>query len=110
MPMKVCYTVINGEVVAENRGGVRSCYVPDPQGSTVALLDNTQTQTDTFTYMPFGTTTHVTGTNPTPFQFLGTLGYYTDSPGRNYVRARVVEPDNGRWMTQDPIGFYGGDL
>ena len=46
----VRYTVINGEVIAEKRNGVRKLYVPDPQGSTVALLDNTQTITDTFTY------------------------------------------------------------
>lgn len=40
----------NGEVIAEKRRGVRSLYIPDPLGSTVALLDNTQTQIDTFSY------------------------------------------------------------
>ena len=54
MPMKFRYTVIDGEVVSENRGGVERDYVPDPLGSTVALLDNTQTKTDTFTYWPYG--------------------------------------------------------
>ena len=38
----VRYTVIDGEVIAEKRNGVRSLYVPDPLGSTVALVDNTQ--------------------------------------------------------------------
>jgi hypothetical protein len=48
------YTVIDGEVTAEKRNGVRSFYVPEPLGSTVALLDNTQTKTDTFSYWPYG--------------------------------------------------------
>lgn len=50
MAMKARYTVIDGEVIAEKRNGVRSLYVPDPLGSTRALLDNTQAQTDTFSY------------------------------------------------------------
>lgn len=50
----VRYTTINGEVIAEKRNGARRLYVPDPLGSTVALLDNTQTQVDTATYWPYG--------------------------------------------------------
>ena len=46
MAMKVVYTVVNGEVLSENRNSVKRDYVPDPLGSTVALLDNTQTKTD----------------------------------------------------------------
>src|SRR5947207_2497373 len=56
MAMKVTCTVVNGEVLSENRGGVKRDYLPDPLGSTVALLDNTQTKTDTFTYWPYGET------------------------------------------------------
>ena len=52
--MRVRYTVIDGEVVSEKRSGVERDYVPDPLGSTVALLDNTQAQTDTFAYWPYG--------------------------------------------------------
>jgi hypothetical protein len=50
---------------------VRSLYVPDSLGSTVALLDNTQTQTDTFSYWPYSEVNTRTGTTPTPFQFGG---------------------------------------
>ena len=109
MAMKVRYEVINGEVIAEKRGGIRRCYVPDPLGSTVALLDNTQAQTDTFTYWPYGEVKTRTGTTATPFQFVGTLGYYRDSSSRTYVRARVDRMDLTRWQTEDPIGFDGGD-
>ncbi len=110
MAMKVRYTVVNGEVLSENRGGVKRDYLPDTQGNTIGLIDNTQTITDTFTYYPYGEVASRTGTNVTPFQFLGTLGYYRDSASRTYVRARTLNTAQGRWMTQDPIGFKGGDI
>jgi hypothetical protein len=47
MPV-VDYTVIDGEIVHENRGGVERDYVPDPLGSTVALLDSARTHAITF--------------------------------------------------------------
>ena len=105
----VRYTVIDGEVIAEKRNGVRSLYVPDPLGSTVALLDSTQTKTDTFGYWPYGENNGRSGTTPTPLQFVGTAGYYRDSGSRAYVRARTLDTLVGRWLTKDPIGI-GVDL
>jgi RHS repeat-associated protein len=98
----VRYTVANGEIIAEKRNGVRRTYVPDPLGSTVALLDNNQQKTDTFSYWPYGEVKTRTGNTPTPFQYVGTLGYYRDSTGRTYVRARHYQQRYGRWMTVDP--------
>src|SRR5437016_14212477 len=109
MPMRVAYTVVDGEVLSENRGGVKRDYVPDPLGSTVALLDNSQAQTDTFTYWPYGEVKTRTGNTATPFQFVGTVGYYRDSASKTYVRARYLDTQKGRWLTQDPIGFNGED-
>ncbi|MCX6382378.1 MAG: hypothetical protein NT023_23360 [Armatimonadetes bacterium] len=86
MAMKVRYTVVNGEVLSENRGGVKRDYLPDTQGNTIGLIDSTQTVTDTFSYYPYGDVASRTGTTATPFQFLGTLGYYRDSASRTYVR------------------------
>jgi RHS repeat-associated protein len=103
MPMKVRYTTVNGAILAEKRDGVRRSYVPDPLGSTVALLDNTQTKTDTFQYWPYGEERSRTGTTPTPFRFGGTRGYYRDAGSRVYVRRRVYGPTFGRWLTADPL-------
>ena len=110
MTMKTRYTVVDGEIIAEKRSGVRKQYVPDPLGSTVALLDNTQTQTDTFTYWPYGEEANRTGTTLTPFRFVGTAGCFRDSSTKTYVRARHLDTQKGRWLTQDPIGFDGGDV
>ena len=75
----VNYTVLDGEIISENRNGVERDYVPDPQGNTVALMDSNQTITDTFNYWPYGEQQSRTGTTPTPFRFVGTRGYYRDS-------------------------------
>ena len=96
----VRYTVVEGEVLAEKRNGVRSLYVPDPLGSTVALLTNTQTPTDTFSYWPYGEERTRTGTTSTPFRFLGSRGYYRDSDSRTYVRARILNTQKGCWVCQ----------
>src|SRR6266540_6142226 len=96
MPMKARYTTVNREVIAEERGGVRRLYVPDPAGSTVALLDNTQAKTDAFEYWPYGEERVRTGTTATPFRFLGTHGYYRDSARRTYARIRALDTSKGR--------------
>jgi RHS repeat-associated protein len=105
----VRYTVANGEVIAEKRGATRSLYVPDPLGSTIALINASQAKTDTWTYWPYGEVKTRTGTTATPFQFVGTQGYYHDSANKSYVRARYLDKQKARWMNVDPIGFQGGD-
>ena len=105
----VLYTTIDGEVIAEERNGVRSLYSPDALGSTLALLDNTQSKTDIFQYWPYGETRVHTGTNPTPLQHVGSQGYFRDSSRRSHVRARPLDTQKGRWLSQDPIGFVGKD-
>lgn len=95
------YCTIDGEVVSEIRNGTERDYVPDPLGGTVALLDGSQTKTDTYTYWPYGEIRTSTGTNATPFKFVGTLGYFRESSTRTYVRARTYQQGYGRWMTVD---------
>lgn len=103
MPMKARYTVIDGEVIAQKRNGVRHLLVPDAQGSTVALVGSSSTITDTFEYWPYGEVRTRTGSTTMPFQYIGALGYYRDSTGRTYVRARMLRTDLGRWMTRDAL-------
>jgi RHS repeat-associated protein len=106
MPLKVRYTTIGGEIVSENRVGVERDYLPDPLGLTVALLNSAQAKTDTFTYWPYGEVKTRTGTTGTPFQFVGTRGYYRDSSTKTYVRARYLDVQKGRWVTTDPMWYY----
>ena len=108
--MTVRYTTIYGDVIAENRGGVRSSYLTDSLGNTLALLDSTQTETDSFGYWPYGEVSSRTGSTPTSLCYGGARGYYSDMPQMYYVRARYLEPGIGRWLTSDPIGSQSGDF
>jgi RHS repeat-associated protein len=103
MAMSVVYGNFLGGIVTETRGGVERDYVPDPLGSTAHLVDATGTLTDSFEYWPYGEVRTRTGTTPTPFGYVGTLGYYTDQLGRLYVRARHYLTLVARWLTVDPL-------
>jgi RHS repeat-associated protein len=103
MAMKARYTVANGRVIAQKRSGTRHYLASDPLGSTIALFNATQTKTDTWVYWPYGEVKTRTGTTTIPFQFVGTLGYYNDNSSRAYVRARELDLQKGRWLTEDRI-------
>ena len=97
------YLTVDGEILAETRGGTDRDYVPDALGSVAALLDGSQSVTDAFSYWPYGEERERTGTTATPFSFVGALGYYDDGPSRTYVRARSYRPGLARWQTVDPL-------
>jgi RHS repeat-associated protein len=98
----VRYTTIDREIVAERRNGVRRTYVPDLLGSTVALTDDAQAVTDSFSYWPYGEVrTQTAGSDPLRFQ--GVVGAYSDAPTRAYIRARCLHLKLGRWLTLDPL-------
>jgi RHS repeat-associated protein len=116
MALAVVYTNFNGRLVHENRGGTERGYVPDPLGSTAALVDSTGAVTDTWEYWPYGEVESHSGSSTTPFTFVGTLGYFRDLVSKlTYVRARFYQGFVGQWMTKDPLwpserAFdYGGD-
>ena len=105
MAMKARYTVIDGEVVYQDRGGTKHLYFSDPLGSVAALYDTNHSKTDTLSYWPYGEEKTRTGATVTPFRFGGSRGYYTDSATAAYVRARYLQPVKGRWLTRDPAGY-----
>jgi RHS repeat-associated protein len=57
------------------------------------------------TYEPFGTTT-TTGSTGNAFQY---TGRENDGTGLYYYRARYYHPGLQRFISEDPIGFAGGD-
>ena len=104
MAASVVYSNFCGMIVSETRGGVSHDYIPDTLGSTMALIDENGDVSDTFEYWPYGEVMERTGTTPTPFTFVGTLGYFRDILDKMfYVRARYLRPDLARWQTVDPL-------
>jgi RHS repeat-associated protein len=94
-----------GELIAQERDGQVRYYNFDGQGSTRELTDENGDVTDTYTYTAFGEEIAHTGTTENPFRYKGALGYRTNSdPNDIYVRERIYEPTNGRWLSIDPLG------
>ena len=104
MPMSVRYTTVDGQVLCENRGGVKTLFMPDTLGNVIETRNmDTGAQTSSTTYWPYGEVRTQTGTNPSPFGFCGVWGYYTQTGQPTYVRARYYRPNLGRWQTVDPL-------
>ncbi|MBS1707751.1 MAG: hypothetical protein JSS65_03410 [Armatimonadetes bacterium] len=103
MAMAVTYATVNGRLVQENRGGTVTRYVSDTLGSCVQTRDSAGNVTSTTEYWPYGEVRTSTGTNPSPWGFVGLLGYLTDTVSRLYVRMRHYRPGLTRWQTVDPI-------
>ena len=116
MAMAVTYETFDGVLLSEKRGGTVTEYFGDPLGSLVRTEDSTGAATSTTSYWPYGEQRAITGSNPSPWGFVGLLGYFTDSVSRLYVRMRHYRPDTTAWMTvdplwtsQDPYAYVGSD-
>ena len=97
------YTTINGMLVHESRAGVESFYFPDTLGNLTTVRSATGVKTYGAEYWPYGEIQTETGTNPSPWSFVGLLGYLRDTVSRLYVRARHYRPGPARWQTVDPL-------
>jgi RHS repeat-associated protein len=85
-------------------------YLEDRLGSLVALVDSTQTVTDTFRNDAWGNLLAQQGSTSTPYQWDGNEAYYLNSDvGLDLLGLRFYSPTLGRFITRDPIGFQSGD-
>ena len=81
----------------------------DFTGSTRLVVRPDGTVADNYNYKAFGEELPVGSGSVPHYRYGGMWGYYRDISTRLYVEARHLRTDLGRWMSRDPIGFYGGD-
>jgi RHS repeat-associated protein len=86
--------------------GVRS-LLPDVLSSTIALGDGTGTLQTQYTYEPFGYTTQTGSASTNSYKY---TGREDDGSGLYYYRLRYYQPRMQRFISEDPIGFSGGDV
>jgi RHS repeat-associated protein len=84
-------------------------YHYDGLGSTIAITDNAGQVVNTYCYSPEGLV-GAQETIPNPFQFVGRFGVMAEGNGLYLMGARYYDPEVGRFINKDPIGFDGGDL
>ncbi len=97
-------------LLAMATSSARYCYHFNGTGSTIALTDMTQTVVNSYAYDPFGQILGQQETVPQPFKFVGQYGVMAEPNGLYYMRARYYDPNVGRFISEDPLGFGGGDV
>jgi RHS repeat-associated protein len=74
------------------------------------MTDETQAMVNTYAYTPFGSIANEQESLPQSFKYVGQYGVMNESNGFYYMRARYYDPEVGRFISEDPIGFGGGDV
>jgi RHS repeat-associated protein len=94
------------EVFTRSAVGATSNYLTDGLGNTIALADPLGGVATSYTYDPFGNTTSSGAASDNTQQY---TGRENDGTGLYYYRARYYSPAMQRFISEDPIGFAGGD-
>jgi RHS repeat-associated protein len=79
----------------------------DALGSTIALVDGSGTIVTEYAYEPFGATTSTGAPSENRAQY---TGRENDDTQVYFYRARYYHPKFQRFVSEDPIGFAGGDV
>ncbi len=105
MAMSKAYYTIDGEVVGEESGGVRTDYLRDALGSVVGTVNQSAQVVNTYRYKPYGARLAKTGAGADPsVQWVGTGGYRQTGKkwSESYARARHYDTGAGTWTSRDP--------
>lgn len=95
------------EPLSELRSSAVSYYEQDGIGSVTSLSNIAGSLANTYVYDSFGSLTSSTGSVTNPYQYTGRD--YDPETGLRYYRARYYDPAAGRFISEDPIGFDGGE-
>jgi len=95
------------EPLAELRSGTTSYYEQDGVNAVSSLSNTTGALANTYVFDSFGKLTASTGTLVNPFQY--TAREFDPETGVYDYRMRYYDPSAGRFISEDPLGFKGGD-
>jgi RHS repeat-associated protein len=95
------------EILARQDSSGTYSFLRDALGSTVALTTPSGAVNTTYSYEPFGgtSTTPTESQNPTQY-----AARENDGNGLYYYRARYYSTRFQRFISEDPLGFRGGQL
>ncbi|MCL7377079.1 RHS repeat-associated core domain-containing protein [Streptomyces sp. 35G-GA-8] len=93
------------EYLTRTESGRTQIYLTDALGTVVGLADQDGTIATRYAYDPYGQPTASGAASSNPYTF---TGRESDGTGLLYYRNRYYDPETGRFISQDPIGYAGG--
>ena len=101
--------LVDTVLARESSGGTVAWYLPDRLGTVRDLINNSGAIIDHIDFSAFGTVLDQSDPSEGD-RMMGFAGMELDSvTGMNLAVYRVQDPGTGRWTSQDPIGFAGGE-
>lgn len=89
---------------------VRHYYHFNHRGDTIGLSDTSGNFTDYYAYDEYGQVQEDSNNSLNqPFKFVGQYGVMDEGQGLYFMRARYYDAVVGRFLSEDPLGFEGGD-
>src|SRR5262249_50435636 len=85
-------------------------YEFDGLGNVVGMTALDGIGRNRYVYAPFGGRLFAQEAFANAFQFAGQFGVMHQDTGMEYMRARFYAPAEGRFTSQDPLGFAAGDV
>ncbi|KQC06937.1 MAG: hypothetical protein APR62_07285 [Smithella sp. SDB] len=112
------YVYGNGLLAMVTPEGQTYCYHYNGIGSTIAMTNASQEIINKYSYDVFGNIANKlenilnndTNLQNQPFTYVGQYGVMSEPNGFYYMKARYYDPTVGRFISEDPIGFDGGDV
>ncbi|MBU3948143.1 MAG: hypothetical protein KJ826_07980 [Proteobacteria bacterium] len=86
------------------------CYHYNAIGSAIAMTDSSKNIVNKYAYDEFGNINNEVEAVSQPFKYVGQHGVMAEPNGFYYMRARFCDPKVGRFVSEDPSGFDGGDV
>jgi RHS repeat-associated protein len=96
------------EHLAMERDGSYYYYHADGLNSITAITDQSGTPVQSYTYDSFGMVKPANTTFRNSYTYTGRE--WDKETGLYYYRARYFDPMEGRFVSKDPISFFGGDV
>jgi RHS repeat-associated protein len=94
------------EPLAMQRGSTTDYYEQDGLGSVTSLTGTNGSVVQSYTYDSFGNTTNSSGSLTNFFRYTGRE--YDTETGLYFLRMRYFDPLTGRFVSEDPIRWWGG--
>lgn len=100
--------IVNGYDYDQQGNEVNQTYHHDHVNSVRALTGHAGSTKETIQYSPFGNVQSQMGTSNNKLRYTGRE--QDEDTGLYYYRARYYDPEVGRFLTEDPLGFDAGDV